>query len=85
MRKLVLLVSILSAAACLSGTIFAADWPRFLGPSANGFAPDTRISKDWTANPPKALWSKGRSCEDIDTLLIGFFPEIFIKILRDAE
>lgn len=56
-RKLVLLVSILSAAVCLSGTIFAADWPRFLGPSANGFAPDTRISKDWTANPPKVLWS----------------------------
>lgn len=57
MRKLVLLVSTFSAAVCLSGTTFAADWPRFLGPNTNGFAPDTRISKDWNANPPKVLWS----------------------------
>ena len=34
----------------------AADWPRFLGPDANGIAPDTGINKDWNARPPQVLW-----------------------------
>ena len=34
----------------------AADWPRFLGPSADGISPETGINKDWKARPPKALW-----------------------------
>jgi len=35
----------------------AADWPRFLGPNANGFSPETGIKTDWSQAPPKMLWS----------------------------
>lgn len=37
-------------------TIFAADWPRFLGPDANGISPETGLNKDWGNKPPKVLW-----------------------------
>lgn len=56
MRKFVLVSTVL-AAVCLSGALSAADWPRFLGPTANGFAPDTKINKNWAAKPPKVLWT----------------------------
>jgi len=39
----------------------AADWPQFLGPDANGIAPDTGINKDWNAKPPQVLWRTGLS------------------------
>ena len=35
---------------------FAADWPQYMGPTANGIAPDTGINKDWNARPPKMEW-----------------------------
>ncbi len=35
----------------------AADWPQFRGPHADGMAPETGINKDWTAKPPKTLWT----------------------------
>jgi outer membrane protein assembly factor BamB len=45
------------AALCvLSGWAVGGDWPRFLGPTANGFAPDKGINKDWAAKPPAVLW-----------------------------
>ncbi len=34
----------------------AADWPRFLGPSANGISSETGINKNWKQNPPTVLW-----------------------------
>lgn len=42
---------VLSVSAC-----FAADWPHWRGPTANGIAPDTEINKDWKAKPPALLW-----------------------------
>jgi outer membrane protein assembly factor BamB len=36
--------------------VYAADWPQFLGPNANGVAPDTGINKDWNARPPQQVW-----------------------------
>jgi outer membrane protein assembly factor BamB len=39
----------------------AADWPGFLGPTADGVAPDTHFNKDWTARPPKTLWTVAMS------------------------
>ena len=47
------LVGILVALTC---TACSADWPRFLGPNANGIAPDTGINKNWDENPPQRLW-----------------------------
>ncbi|MGD0089520.1 MAG: PQQ-binding-like beta-propeller repeat protein [Planctomycetota bacterium] len=35
---------------------WAADWPHFLGPNADGISPETGINKDWKAKPPKELW-----------------------------
>jgi outer membrane protein assembly factor BamB len=32
------------------------DWPRFLGPNANGISLLTGINKDWKNRPPKVLW-----------------------------
>lgn len=38
-------------------TLFAADWPQFRGPNANGIAPETGINKAWTSRTPKFLWN----------------------------
>jgi len=35
---------------------WASDWPRFLGPNADGTSPETGINKDWKTKPPKELW-----------------------------
>ncbi len=49
-------VVLIVACAVASWTAWAADWPQFLGPEANGIAPDTGINKDWQAKPPAELW-----------------------------
>lgn len=41
---------------CSISTIFAADWPKFLGPTGNGYSPETGINADWAAKPPAELW-----------------------------
>ena len=46
------LVLCLGAASLLE----AADWPVFLGPTANAMSAETLTSKDWTAKPPTLLW-----------------------------
>ncbi len=56
MCKCIVVFAVL-AAMCVSGTLTAADWPQFKGPSADGFAPDKGINKDWTKTPPKVLWT----------------------------
>ena len=49
---------LLMALACVAMTAsaWAADWPQFFGPNANGIAPDTGINKNWNENPPQELW-----------------------------
>ena len=48
-----LLVSVVS----LCSIAIAEDWPRFLGPNANGISSETGINKDWAAKPPATLWT----------------------------
>jgi len=33
------------------------DWPQFRGPKGTGISPETGINKNWTAKPPKLLWT----------------------------
>ncbi len=40
----------------LSLSAFADDWPAFMGPNANGVAPDQGINKNWAQKPPQVLW-----------------------------
>lgn len=54
MRLITLAVVVCSLSQ--SVTIFAADWPAWRGPNADGIAPDTGINKDWKARPPQKLW-----------------------------
>ena len=35
-----------------------ADFPQFLGPDRNGEIEGARLSRDWTAEPPKLLWRR---------------------------
>ncbi|MDD2707759.1 MAG: PQQ-binding-like beta-propeller repeat protein [Verrucomicrobiae bacterium] len=53
MKKLLFSLSLATLVQFLS----AADWPRFLGPAANGFSPETGINADWKAKPPATLWT----------------------------
>lgn len=50
--RLYLLLMLVALGLCAIG----ADWPRFLGPNANGISPDTGINKNWNQQPPKQLW-----------------------------
>ena len=52
-RYSLMLMTILS----LSLSARAADWPVFGGPTRDGVAPDTGLNMDWTAHPPKTLWT----------------------------
>jgi outer membrane protein assembly factor BamB len=42
----------------LTATAFSADWPQLLGPNRNGVCSSTNLNLDWSAAPPKKLWSK---------------------------
>lgn len=33
------------------------DWPQFRGPKGTGISPETGINKNWSAKPPKLLWT----------------------------
>ena len=37
-------------------SIFAADWPAFMGPQGNGISTEKGINKNWKAKAPKILW-----------------------------
>ena len=39
-------------------TLFAGDWPQFLGPSRNGISTETNLSRSWPKEGPPILWSK---------------------------
>lgn len=56
MRRLTTPV-VLAALALLPVALNAADWPRFLGPNANGFSSETGIKTNWSQAAPKMLWS----------------------------
>lgn len=41
----------------LSGLLQASDWPQWRGPDRNAQSDETLASKDWTAEPPKHIWT----------------------------
>ena len=47
----------LTALLPATGGSWAADWPQWRGPTANGIAPDTGINKNWAQKPPRTLWT----------------------------
>ncbi len=54
--KVVCKVLCVVVTVCLSLSVFAADWPLFRGPNADGISPGTGINKSWKEKPPKQLW-----------------------------
>ncbi len=55
-KNYMLNIALLMLCLCLPLVVFAADWPHFLGPQANGIAPDQGINKTWAQRPPQKLW-----------------------------
>ena len=49
-------ITFLAFCAMVACPLLAADWPNFMGPNANGIAPDKGINKSWSSKPPKKLW-----------------------------
>jgi len=45
-----------SSVAFLAGENTGEDWPRFLGPRANGISSETGLLDKWTSNGPPVLW-----------------------------
>ena len=41
----------------LPGLLQASDWPQWRGPERNAQSDEVLASKDWTADPPKHLWT----------------------------
>ncbi len=46
----------LGIALCLTGAAAAADWPGWMGPSANGTSGETGLLTTWPSTGPKVLW-----------------------------
>jgi len=42
----------------LAAETLSEDWPRFLGPNANGISGETNLLEKWPANGPPMLWEK---------------------------
>lgn len=53
MKKLAILSGAVLGLASLA---WAADWPQFRGPEANGISPETSLNTDWGAKKPQELW-----------------------------
>ena len=45
-----------SAAMSQTPTTGGSDWPRFLGPNADGISSEKGINKNWASRPPRPLW-----------------------------
>jgi outer membrane protein assembly factor BamB len=54
--SLVKLLCALLFFACLP--CFSEDWPRFLGPRANGISSETNLLQQWPSNGPPVLWDQ---------------------------
>jgi outer membrane protein assembly factor BamB len=52
MRRLLVLLVL----CCLAAALRAADWPRFLGPAANGISAETGLNVAWAKKVPTPLW-----------------------------
>ena len=56
MRHVTIAAMIAGLLMTLIGALSAEDWPRFLGPNADGISREKGINKDWKGKPPKVLW-----------------------------
>jgi outer membrane protein assembly factor BamB len=50
------LVVVTGALLVFAGWAWAADWPQFRGPDANGISPETGLNTDWAQKKPAQLW-----------------------------
>ncbi len=57
-RPLGRVLSVLLLAAHLLSNVKAADWPQFLGPTADGVSPETGLLDKWPTNGPPLIWSR---------------------------
>lgn len=83
MRKSLFVIAAL-AAVCLSIAASAAEWPQWMGPTANGFAPDLGINKNWNQTPPKTLWKSPMSCASYGGMCVAG-GKVFVVDRVDAE
>src|SRR5215472_5228981 len=49
---------LIAAALVFSSAAFCEDWPRFLGPQANGVSSETGLLAQWPSNEPPVIWQK---------------------------
>ena len=48
---------LLTATAILTATtLYAGDWPNFLGPNRDNISTETGLNKNWNTQPPRELW-----------------------------
>ncbi len=52
------LPALLCALVCTMPAGFGEDWPRFLGPNANGKSGETGLIENWSNSGPKRVWSR---------------------------
>lgn len=50
--------ALLGGAVLVSTGVQAADWPQWRGPERTGISTETGLNTDWTAKPPKLLWTQ---------------------------
>jgi len=51
-------IATILAGLFVSSTVRAGDWPRFLGPTANGVSGETGLLEKWPAKGPPVVWEK---------------------------
>lgn len=52
-----MLNQLLTATAILTATtLYAGDWPNFLGPNRDSISTETGLNKNWNSQPPRELW-----------------------------
>jgi len=57
-RHFALVLVLLSVLNVGTLSVFAADWPQFLGPHANGISDETNLLERWPAIGPPMVWDK---------------------------
>ena len=57
MSRIRYLAALLSM-TCLSCSVYAADWPQFLGPTRNGVSTETGLLTSWPKDGPPRLWQQ---------------------------
>ena len=51
------LLSAILTGLLLTGSLWAGDWPQFMGPRGNGTSEEAGLARNWPAEGPKVLWT----------------------------